>query len=425
MVKDVATTRVSIDTLGCKLNQAESELMVRQLVEAGCQMVSSASEADIYILNTCTVTHTTDSKSRHLLRAARRQNPDIRQVLIGCFTERALNELNQVAKIDMILSNADKRMLIQKMQQEGYLGRPGQAVNDPKDNQPYFKTRSFIKIQEGCQNYCTYCIVPFVRGEEENTPTEEIIAAISHKAASGCNEVILTGTKIGSYRYNGINLVLLLKRILNDVGAVRLRMSSLQPRELSSELVELWQDERLCRHFHLSLQSGNAEILSRMRREYSIREYQDAIHLIRNQVPEVAITTDIIVGFPGETDEEFQVSYDFCRQIAFSRIHVFPYSPRHGTVAAHMPNKIRDSVKKERTQKMLALAQESMENFNRGFLGKTMSVLWEKQVRDKWSGYTDNYIKVYTENNRDLTNQLTQVNLGEIRVDGVWGTVLE
>jgi len=233
--------------------------------------------------------------------------------------------------------------------------------------------------------------------------------------------VVLTGTEIGLYSYDGVELRGLLENILAETNITRLRLSSLQPQEISPELIRLWSDNRLCRHFHLSLQSGSDTVLQRMKRRYAVGDYQQAVSLIRAVMPEAAITTDIIVGFPGETEAEFEQSYDFCQEMEFARIHVFPYSPRQGTEAARMSQPVGDKVKRERSQKMLALARESAGNFRQQFLGRTMPVLWEKQTAGIWSGLTDNYIKVYTKNDEDLTNKLLPVKVVELGGDGVWG----
>jgi threonylcarbamoyladenosine tRNA methylthiotransferase MtaB len=243
--------------------------------------------------------------------------------------------------------------------------------------------------------------------------------------AQGYKEVVLTGVKIGSYNCDGVNLNGLLEHILIETGVERLRLSSLQPQEISPELTGLWRNQRLCPHFHLSLQSGSGGVLSRMKRSYSLNDYEQSVSLIRSQVPEAAITTDVMVGFPGETDQEFAESYNFCRRMEFARIHVFSYSLRQGTQAAQMPQQVEDKVKKERSQKMLALAKESAQNFSQRFLGKTMTVLFEQQSNGLWSGHTDNYIKVYTKSSDDLTNKLLPLKLVEVRNDGVWGELGE
>jgi len=411
-----------LDTIGCKLNQAETELLAKQFAEAGYRLVSAADEADVYILNTCTVTHIADSKSRHLLRRTHGRNPRAYLVATGCYAGRAPQELAQIEGVNLVSGNEEKPHLLRRLEESGYLRRPvGGQCNLASRCYTGFRTRAFIKIQDGCQNLCTYCIVPLVRGKEKSVPVAQVVAEVRHRIADGYKEVVLTGTKIGSYNCDGVNLKALIERILAETGVTRLRLSSLQPQEISPELIELWRDSRLCRHFHLSLQSGSDGVLSRMRRRYSTSDYQGAVSLIRTLVPEVVITTDIIVGFPGETETEFKESYDFCRQMQFARIHVFPYSPRQETEAARMPHKISDKVKKERGQKMLALAKESAQNFSQRFLGKTMTVLWEKRSDGLWSGHTDNYIKVYTKNSEDLANKLLLVKLVEVRDDGVWG----
>ena len=256
-----------------------------------------------------------------------------------------------------------------------------------------------------------------MRGREKSIPVEQVIAEVGQRVAEGYKEVVLTGTKIGLYRDDGVNLAGLLQRILTETDVERLRLSSLQPKEVSPELIRLWRDGRLCRHFHLSLQSGSDEVLRRMKRGYTVSSYLGAVALIRGMVPEVAITTDVIVGFPGETEAEFNDSYEFCRQMGFARIHVFPYSPRSGTQAARMPERVGSGVKRERSHRMLALAQESAQSFRQRFLGKTMTVLWEKRTDGVWTGLTDNYIRVYTRSDEDLTNKLLSVKLMELDAD--------
>ena len=422
MSKGTESTTVALDSIGCKLNQAETELIAKQFAEAGYRLVSPADKADVYILNTCTVTHVADRKSRHWLRRAHWRNPDARLVATGCYAERAPHELAQIGGVSLVLGNEQKPQLLELLKESGRIGNPARVQEDSTANYCLaFRTRSFIKVQDGCNSFCAYCIVPLVRGREKSLPTQQVVAEVRQRVADGYREVVLTGTEIGSYNCNGVNLKGLLEHILTEADVPRLRLSSLQPQEISPELIRLWRDERLCRHFHLSLQSGSDGVLSRMKRRYSVSDYQQAVSLIRNAMPEAAITTDIIVGFPGETDGEFQESYDFCRQLEFARIHVFPYSPRQGTLAARMRPQVADKVKKQRSQQMLALAEESIQNFSRQFLDKTMPVLWEKQTNGIWSGHTDNYIKAYTRSGEDLTNKLLPVKLGGVfNRDGVW-----
>jgi len=417
------STKVALDSLGCKLNQAETELLARQLAEAGYRLVSPTDTADVYILNTCTVTHIADRKSRHWLRLAHWRNPDAVLVATGCYAQRVPQELAQIEGVRLVVGNDEKPHLL-RLLEESDLISSSVHVQCGSTSRYYngFRTRAFIKVQDGCDSFCSYCIVPLVRGREKSLPVDQVVAEVRHRISDGYKEVVLTGTEIGSYNYDGVSLSRLLENILAETNITRLRLSSLQPQEVSPELIGLWSDKRLCRHFHLSLQSGSDGVLRRMKRRYSVSDYQQAVALIRDKVPEAAITTDIIVGFPGETSAEFEQSLQLCQKLEFARIHVFPYSPRQGTQAAQMPQPISDKVKKERSQRMLALAQESAQNFSQQFLGKIMLVLCEKQSSEGiWSGLTDNYIKVYTKSNKDLTNKLLPVNLVEVRGDGVWG----
>ncbi len=411
-------TRVTLDTLGCKLNQAETESLARQLAAAGYELVDSVEEADVYILNTCTVTHIADRKARNLLRQAHRRNSHIRLIAIGCYAERSHQELARIEGVDLVLGNDQKARVLDRLPALGCFSSSSSASQSRYD---YGRNRSFLKIQDGCDNFCSYCIVPLVRRRVESVSVEKVISEIGNRVADGVREVVLTGTEIGAYHSHGVNLTGLLKRVLTETGVTRLRLSSLQPQEIATELLELWKDRRLCPHFHLSLQSGSDSVLQRMKRRYTSADYQRAVTSIRKAVPDAAITTDVIAGFPGETDVEFEESYDFCRQTGFARIHVFPYSRRPGTEAAEMPNQVGGKVKKERVQKMLALAGESAHNFRQCFLGRTMPVLWEQKSGGVWSGYTGNYIKVYARSGEDLTNQLKPVKLESIYKDGVWG----
>ncbi len=418
--------KIALETLGCKLNQAETELLARQFVEAGHILVSSVDEADIYILNTCTVTHIADVKSRHLLRLAHRRNANALVVATGCYAQRVPQELAQIEGVSLVAGNNEKPHLRQLLEESGCLRNPTSVQGDyATDYESVFRTRAFIKVQDGCNNFCSYCIIPLVRGREKCLPVDQVITEVRHRVASGAKEVVLTGTEIGSYNYNGTGLKSLLEHILIETGVTRLRLSSLQPQQISPELIGLWHDQRLCPHFHLSLQSGSDAVLRRMKRRYCAGDYREAVSLIRALVPDVAITTDIIVGFPGETEEEFEESYEFCRQMGFARIHVFPYSPRRGTEAARTPTRVPDSVKTQRNQNLRALARECAQDYSQRFLGRSMSVLWEKQSGGIWSGHTGNYIKIYTKSTKDLTNKLTPVKLMEIYKDGVWGEMAE
>jgi threonylcarbamoyladenosine tRNA methylthiotransferase MtaB len=400
--------RVALETVGCKLNQAETQLLARQFAQAGYRLVQPDDGAYVYVLNTCTVTHVADGKCRRLINQARRRNPSALVVAIGCYVERARRELAQMRGVDLVLDNRQKMDLLLRLKEYGYPVHPGAS-----SNQADFRTRAFIKVQDGCDNFCSYCIVPLVRGRGKSQPLENVISEVRNRVADGYQEVVLTGTEIGAYRHEGAGLKELLQHILAETGVARLRLSSLQPQEITPELLRLWADERLCRHFHLSLQSGSDAVLKRMKRRYSTGDYQRAVDLIRQAVPGVAITTDVIVGFPGETEAEFEQSYNFCKQMQFARIHVFSYSPRPGTQAALMHHQVENKVKRERSRRMLALGRACVRSFRKKFLGETMLVLWEKETGGVWSGLTDNYIRVYNKSDQDLTNQMLPLKLVE------------
>ena len=403
--------RIALDTLGCKLNQAETELLARELARAGHSIVSRAEPADVYLLNTCTVTHVADGKSRQLLRQARRRNPDALVVATGCYAQRAPAELGRLDAVDRVVGNDGKTDLPTLLAGLGRAASPPVPGEAPRQS-PTLRTRSFVKIQDGCTSFCAYCIVPLVRGSETSLPADEVVAEVRQRVAEGYQEVVLTGTKVGAYDHDGVNLRGLLARILTETGVPRLRLSSLQPQEITPDLLRLWDDSRLCPHFHLSLQSGSDGVLRRMRRRYLTAEFRQAVSLVRERLPDAAITTDVIAGFPGETDEDFEESYRFCQEMEFARIHVFPFSPREGTEAAQLSGQVESGVRQQRAQRMLYLAKESARRFRERFSGRTMTVLWEQRSADgRWTGVTDNYIRVCTESEEDLSNRLVPVRL--------------
>jgi len=425
--------RVAFYTLGCKLNQAEAESLVGQLSQSGFQIVSPNDVADIYIANTCTVTHVADRKSRHWLRLARRRNPRALIIATGCYAQRSHQELVQLA--DLTVDNAEKEHLSEII--ASLPSTPSCALETTplrhcerseavSSLTATVRTRSLIKIQDGCHGPCTYCVVPKVRSREYSLPASQIMDEVNQKVAKGYKEVVLTGTKIGSYRDGSVDLKDLVRRVLGNTGIKRLRLSSLQPSEISSEFLTLWQDERLCQHFHLALQSGSETVLQRMKRSYSLDLYQRAVNLIKEKIPQVAVTTDIMIGFPGESDEEFEQSYSFCQQAGFANVHVFPFSPRPETAAARMPRQINDKVKQERNQRMLELSRSSRRHFCEQFLGQTMPVLWEQETSPGsgiYSGLTSNYIRVSAHSEKPLSNEIRPIKLIELHNHGIWGEV--
>ena len=422
MNKEKKIIRVVFDTLGCKLNQAETEALTEKFMKSGYRIVNTEEEFDIYILNTCTVTHIADRKARHLLRMAHRRNPNAVVVAAGCYVEHAANDLLKIEGVKLAVGNKEKMNLPQLLKESGLVAADGYdfSAGYHCDNQ---RTRSFIRIQDGCNNFCSYCIVPYVRGREKSVPPEQVVKEINDKVSHGFKEVVLTGTEIGSYNYDGLNLNELIDIILKETSIERLRLSSLQPQEVTPSLISLWKDKRLCPHFHLSLQSGSDSVLKRMRRLYTTDDYANAVSLIRSVAGDAAITTDIIAGFPGESDDEFSESYNFCKKMGFARIHVFSYSKRRGTAANIMPNQISPQVKKKRSDLMLALAEEAAAAFYSSFIGKKLEVLWEQENNGNWNGYSGNYIKVFAESDKDLTNVITEVSVTSLYVGGVWGEI--
>ena len=420
--------KVAIHTHGCKLNQADSQVLARQFQKAGFTIVRSAAQADVVVLNSCTVTANSDSKARQYLRRARRSNPDALVVATGCYAQRAKGDLSAMESVSLVLDNRDKPSLVatiaNKLEVESGSFAENLAAPAPG------RSRAMVKIQEGCDQVCSYCIVPKVRGRERSIPPDEIIAQINERAKLGCREAVLTGTQLGTYGFDlpGIDLAGLLQQVLVETSISRLRISSLQAQEITPNLLGLWDDSRLCPHFHIPLQSGSDTILKSMRRRYDTARFAETIALVRKTIPGAGITTDIIIGFPGEGVREFAESYSFAASMGFSDMHVFPYSIRPGTSAAHLDDQVIDAQKKERSGEMLELAAASVKKFRQGALGQVRPVLWEptqgKNCGGIWSGLTDNYVRVKANSGRDLSNLITDARLTGLYEDWVTGEVV-
>ena len=411
--------RVALDTLGCKLNQADTEAMARRLAEAGFCLVSPDEQYDVYVLNSCTVTAVADTKARRLLRLAYRRSPQAALILTGCFPESITSKVKELSNLKLILPGRKQLELVRKISELGYSGGSASGLTGLS------RTRAFVKAQEGCSNLCAYCVVPYMRGKEVSRPPGEVVKEVRRCVSEGYQEVVLTGTEIGAYRYDGVGLEALLGLILAETGIARLRVSSLQPPEITTSLLKLWENPRLCPHFHLSLQSGSDAVLRRMRRRYDSMGYERVVTTIRELVAGAAITTDVIAGFPGETASEFEESLLVCERLGFARIHVFTFSPRPGTAAASMPGQVTEQVKKLRTGHLLELARESARQFQAGFLEQRLDVLWEKEKNGVWSGYTANYLRIYARSIEMLANRITKAELLKLYKDGVLGEVRE
>lgn len=406
--------KIALGTLGCKLNQAETERLTRELLYAGHIIVDTDASADVFILNTCTVTQTADAKSRRWLRQVHRSNPTAKLIAIGCYAQRVPDELSKIEGVHMTAGSREKDALLP------LFGLPPGSYSGFLAGTGSLRTRSFIKVQDGCSRGCSYCIVPVVRGHEKSQPADSVVNEVKSRVAEGYREIVLTGTEVGAYRAD-IRLHGLLQRILAETGISRLRLSSLQPLEVTQDLLDVWKDERMCPHFHLCLQSGSGSVLRRMKRAYTTEEFFRAVHMIRKSISDVSVTTDIIVGFPGETDNEFDESVKFCCETGFARIHVFPYSIRPGTEAASMQPQVNSRIKKDRCKKMRDVAKRSADVFMRQFINRTMDVLWETSKPDgTWSGFTGNYIKVFAKSEIALENRLLPAKLLRLKGDGIW-----
>ena len=425
------TLTAAIETHGCKLNQADSTALAADFLSQGFRMVAPGEHADVYVVNTCTVTHVADRKARQALRSARRRNPAATIVATGCYAEREPGALEALSEVDIVIGNGGKLDLVQKVAgwRRAHAIPCSEGTDEGTASPGALRTRVMVKIQEGCDQVCAYCIVPKVRGRERSIPPDAIIARIEEHSSAGYKEAVLTGTQLGSYGFDldGIALEGLIAGVLAETRISRLRVSSLQPQEIGPGLLDLWSDPRLCPHFHLPLQSGSDAVLPRMRRRYTAQGYLEAVDRIRSSVPGASVTADVIVGFPGETDEDFEATYALCRQAEFAAIHVFPYSVRPGTSAAHFDGKIGPAVKSARMERLLELAGLQSTAFREAMLGSTRPVLWEEDTTGGegrvWHGLTDNYVRVAAPSHESLRNRITPVRLEQVDGETVFGSL--
>lgn len=409
-------------TLGCKLNLADSEQIARGLRAAGFAVIDRLCDADAYVLNTCSVTHVADQKSRRLIRAARRLGPGATVAVTGCYPRSAGGEAAVALGADLVVGtrDADKDELVAFIAGRGPRPegpRPGVALH----------TRAFIKAQEGCNDACAFCIVPRTRGREESRSVAAVVAEVEAAVREGAREAVITGTQLGAWGRDlrpALRPHHLIAGILEGTEVARLRFSSVQPQDITPELLGLWSDPRLMPHFHLALQSGSDAVLSAMRRRYTVRDYGLAAERIRAAVPDAAITTDVIAGFPGESEADFARTLALCEEVGFARIHCFPYSIRSRTTAARMANQVSADERRERMAHLLALAGTLAERFRQRFLGRVRAVLWEgeRAIGDERlsMGHTDNYIAVYSPE-VGLRNLITPVSLDALYHDGMRG----
>ncbi|MEX0799694.1 MAG: tRNA (N(6)-L-threonylcarbamoyladenosine(37)-C(2))-methylthiotransferase MtaB [Dehalococcoidia bacterium] len=416
---------VAVLNQGCKLNQADGEAIARRLAGEGVRVVSRPEKgADGFVINTCSVTHVADAKARQLTRLARRLSPAATIVLTGCYAETAPANVAELTGADFVLGNAGKPEIPSPLVERLRLrGDPAAGCPDPA--QGALRTRAFVKIQEGCDEMCAFCIVPRTRGRERSVPIEKVLGEVRAREAEGVLEVVLTGTQLGNYGrdlgWTEQGPRRLLEALLEGTDVPRIHLSSLQAQDIRPELVRLWRDARLNPHFHLPLQSGSDGVLRRMRRRYTADRFREAVLLVRSSVPDVSITTDVIAGFPGETDADFEATAALCREMGFAAVHAFPYSRRAGTGANLMPDQAPVAVRRQRLERLLAIGETSARAFRERYMGRVMPVLWEEERRGRWSGLTPNYLRVFTNSERNLANSLLPARLIGLTAGGLEG----
>ena len=386
---------VYIETHGCKLNIADSQKISDKLLSSGMEISNNINESDIYVLNTCTVTKSADKKARNKLRNIRKKNPEIHIVTTGCYAQRDKQEISKLGVVNTIINNQEKENFLEILSNDIKIDFEKKSEENSIDKILLGRTRASVAIQKGCNQICSYCIVPKVRGREKSINPNEIINQINYLVERGCFEVVLTGTQLGTYGYDlkEMNLTKLLLSILNETKIKRLRLSSVQPHEFNDDLLNLWNDDtfkhRLCPHFHIPLQSGSDDILNAMRRKYSTREFSKIVSDIRKDIPNSSITTDLIVGFPGETDQDHNNTKKLLKNLDISDIHVFPYSVRPGTTAYYLKNKVQSSVITNRSKEIRDIAIKLKSNHLNSLLNTEQNILWEKE--SPYSGYTESY----------------------------------
>ena len=424
--------KVAFLTLGCKTNQYESNAIIQRFLENGYELVDFEDKADVYIVNTCTVTNMSDRKSRQILRRAKQKNPSSILIVIGCYVQVAKETLEEMDEIDILLGNNEKKDILKYL--EKFEKERQEKITDVMHQKEYVefgsttfteKTRAVVKIQDGCDRFCSYCIIPFARGRVRSRKIEEVKEEITKISKLGIKEVVLTGIHIGSYGKDfeeDIGLIDLLEEINKIDGIERIRLGSLEPKLITEEFVNrLKKLDKICHYFHLSLQSGCTETLKRMNRRYTAEEFRECARLLRENFKDVMFTADVIVGFPGETEEEFETTYNFLKEIKFYKIHVFKYSRRNGTKAATMPNQVPSELQEERSKKIIELSKEIQDEYNKSYIGKTVEVLMEEKTEGYYRGHTDNYLYVSVKSDEDLENKMIDVVIENVENENLYG----
>jgi len=433
--------KVAFATLGCRVNQYETEAMTEKFIKEGYKVVPFEGYADVYVINTCTVTNMSDKKSRQMISRARRTNEDAVIAAVGCYSQIAPEEVAKIEGVDVVLGTKNKGDIVywvnrareereQVIQVEDVLRND--VFEDLRIDEYQERTRAFLKIQDGCNRFCSYCLIPFARGAVCSKEPEKIINEVKELATHGFKEIILSGIHIASYGADlsgDWNLVRILQEIDTVDGIERVRIGSIDPQFFTEGVIEKISSlKKLCPHFHLSLQSGCDETLKRMNRRYTTSEYRKIVEDLRQNIKNVSITTDIITGFPGETEEEFNITYEFLKKIKLSKMHIFKYSPRKGTKAAEMKKQVDGKVKDERSSKLIELDKELEREFMSKFVGESMSVLYEQKhngLEGVYEGYTANYIKVVANSSKELQEQIINTKLMKIKGEQMAGNIAE
>lgn len=432
---------VAFYTLGCKVNFYDTEAIWQLFKQEGYEQVDFEGQADVYLINTCTVTNTGDKKSRQMIRRAVRRNPEAIVAVTGCYAQTSPGEILDIPGVDLVIGNQDRDQIMTHVNSIRDSRQPVNAVRNIMKTRefeeldvPGFadRTRAFLKIQDGCNNFCTFCIIPWSRGLSRSRDPKSIVKQAHQLVEAGYKEIVLTGIHTGGYGDDLENYRLsdLLWDLDKVDGLERVRISSIEASQIDDKLMDaLNRSSKMCRHLHIPLQAGHNEVLKRMRRKYTTEEYLAKMERIRQAMPDVAITTDVIVGFPGETDEMFRAGYDFMKQIGYSEMHVFPYSKRTGTPAARMEDQVDEDVKNERVQQLIDLSEDMQLAYARRFLGQTVAVIPERSAKDAPArsiqhGFSDNYLQVQFAGGDELQGQLCRVMITEAGVNECKGELV-
>lgn len=416
---------VAFHTLGCKVNHYETEAIWQLFKDANYERVEFETNADVFVINTCTVTNTGDKKSRQIIRRAIRQNPDAVVCVTGCYAQTSSAEIMEIPGVDIVVGTQDRHKLLDYIQQFQDERQPINGVGNIMKNRtyeelevPYFtdRTRASLKIQEGCNNFCTFCIIPWARGLMRSRDPEKVVEQATQLVNSGYKEIVLTGIHTGGYGQDlkNYNLAQLLRDLDTIEGLERIRISSIEASQLTDEVIDvIGNSNKVVRHLHIPLQSGSDDVLKRMRRKYTMAHFSERLTKLHQALPDLAVTSDVIVGFPGESEDEFQETYDFIVNHHFSEFHVFPYSPRIGTPAARMDNQIDEETKNVRVHKLISLSNQLAKEYASKFEDEVLEVIPEEMGEEPHTlvGYADNYMKVRFEGDDSLIGQIVKVKI--------------